>query len=76
MHFTLRIRKIKERFVGDDQLRPLTWYPELLGGCASMKVAWTGQEVELFYKGPLFEVHDDVDAACVDGNLAGATAAR
>ena len=76
LHFTLCIRKIKQRFVGDHQLRPLARYPELLGGGAPMQVAWTGEEVELFDKSPLFEVHDDVDMQGVDGNLAGTAAPR
>ncbi len=76
LHFTLPIRKIKERLVGDHQLRPPAGYPHLSGYGACLQVPRRGEEVEPLDKGPLFELHDDVDTSGVNGNFARAAAAR
>src|SRR5690242_19928880 len=76
LHLTLLIRKIEERFVSDDKLRPLASYAQLPCRCTSLQMPGSGEKVEALNKGPLFELHDDKDTLRVNGNLAGTTTAR
>src|SRR5258707_12843076 len=48
----------------------------LLAGVTAAEVAGRGHKVELLDKGPALEVHDVEDALGVDGDFAGASAAR